>query len=69
MQSLAAITIVGVIVLVALVMIFLRLRSKDLMNTCLQRRQQGARVCSQAAWAGVSTAGEKTPARGRRFSA
>ena len=48
MQSLAAITIVGVVVLVALVIVFLRLRSKDLMDGCLQRRQQGARVCSQA---------------------
>ena len=48
MQSLGLITIVGVVVLVALVMAFFRMRSKDLVDGCLQRRQQGARVCSRA---------------------
>ena len=48
MQSLGVITIVGAVVLVALVMIFLRVRSKDLIDGCIQRRQEGARICSRA---------------------
>lgn len=48
MESLGVITIVGVVVLAALVLVFLRVRSKDLIDKCIQRRQQGAKVCSRA---------------------
>ena len=48
MESLGVITIVGVAVLAGLVLLFLRVRSKDLIDGCIQRRQQGARICSRA---------------------
>lgn len=48
MESLTVITIVGVAVLGGLVLLFRRVRSKDLIDGCIQRRQQGARACSRA---------------------
>lgn len=48
MESLGVITIVGVAVAAGLVVLFLRVRSKDLIDGCIQRRQQGARICSHA---------------------
>ena len=48
MESLGVITIVGVAVLAVLVLLFLRVRSKDLIDGCIKRRQQGARICSRA---------------------
>jgi hypothetical protein len=48
MESLGVITVVGVVVLVALILVFLRVRSKDLIDGCIQRRKQGAKVCSRA---------------------
>ncbi len=48
MQSLGTMTLVATVVLVALVVIFLRVRSKDLIDGCIQRRKQGARACSGA---------------------
>jgi len=48
MESLGVITIVGVAILAGLVLLFLRVRSKDLIDGCIQRRQQGARICSRA---------------------
>jgi len=48
MPSVGIITGVGVVVLVALVYLFLRVRMKDLLDEYIKRRSASSRVCSRA---------------------
>lgn len=48
MPSVGIITGVGVVVLVALVYLFLRIRSKDLLDEYIKRRSATSRVCTRA---------------------
>ena len=48
MDWLGTVTVVGLVVLVALIVIFLRVRMKDLVEEYVRRRSAGSRVCSRA---------------------
>ena len=48
MPWLGTVTVVGLVVLIALVILFLRMRMKDLVDENVKRRSAGARVCSRA---------------------
>src|SRR5437870_5548159 len=48
MPWLGTVTVVGLVVLIALVILFLRIRMKDLVDEHIKRRSAGARVCSRA---------------------
>ena len=48
MPWLGTITVVGLIVLVGLVVLFLRIRMKDLLEEYVKKRSVGSRVCSRA---------------------
>jgi hypothetical protein len=48
MPSVGVITGVGVVVLVALVYLFLRVRMKDLLDEYIKKRSASSRVCSRA---------------------
>lgn len=48
MEWLGTVTVVGLVVLVALVVLFLRVRMKDLIEEHVRRRSAGSRVCSRA---------------------
>ena len=48
MPWLGTVTVVGLIVLVALVVLFLRIRMKDLVDEFVKRRSAEARLCSRA---------------------
>lgn len=48
MPSVGIITGVGVVVLVALVYLFLRVRTKDLLDETIKRRSATSRVCTRA---------------------
>src|SRR5437764_9321672 len=49
MDWLGTVTVVGLVVLVALIVIFLKVRMKDLVEEYVKRRSAGSRVCSRAA--------------------
>src|SRR5947207_15975251 len=48
MFSLGAMTVVGLAVLVALIVLFLRIRMQDLVEEHVKRRSAGSRVCTRA---------------------
>lgn len=48
MPSVGIITVVGVVVLCALVYVFLQVRSKDLLDEYIKRRTATSRVCTRA---------------------
>ena len=48
MDWLGTVTVVGLVVLVALIVIFLKVRMKDLVEEHVRRRSAGSRVCSRA---------------------
>jgi hypothetical protein len=48
MPWLGTVTVVGLVVLVALVVLFLRIRTKDLLEEYVKRRSAGSRLCSRA---------------------
>ena len=48
MQWLGTVTVVGLVVLVALIVVFLKVRMKDLVEEYVKRRSAGSRVCSRA---------------------
>lgn len=48
MPSVGVITIVGVVVLCALVYVFLKIRMKDLLDEFIKRRSATSRVCTRA---------------------
>jgi hypothetical protein len=48
MPSVGIITVVGVVVLCALVYVFLKVRSKDLLDEYIKRRTATSRVCTRA---------------------
>ena len=48
MEWLGTVTVVGLVVLVALIVIFLKVRMKDLVEEYVKRRSAGSRVCSRA---------------------
>jgi hypothetical protein len=48
MEWLGTVTVVGLVVLVALIVVFLKVRMKDLVEEYVKRRSAGSRVCSRA---------------------
>src|SRR5262249_41133720 len=48
MPWLGTVTVVGLVVLVALIVLFLRIRMKDLVEEQVRRRSVGSRICSRA---------------------
>src|SRR5438552_395516 len=48
MDTLTTVTVAGLVVLVALVVLFLRVRMKDLVQEYVQRRTAASRLCSRA---------------------
>jgi hypothetical protein len=48
MQWVGTVTVVGLVVLVALVVLFLRIRMRDLVEEHVKRRSVGSRICSRA---------------------
>ena len=48
MPELATLTVVGVVVLAVLVIVFLKLRQKDLLGALMDKRKAGAKIVSRA---------------------
>jgi len=58
MPELATVTVVGIVVLAVLVVIFLKVRQKDLLGAIMQKRQSTSKVVSRADYV---EGGEKIP--------
>ena len=48
MPTLEVLTVIGLVVLVALIVLFLRVRSRDLVDEHVKKRSVGSRVCTRA---------------------